>query len=587
MSGPDTATLLPNATRAQALARTWRLLRRRPGESIMVVLSAVVVGLAGLVGPIMLGRLVDRLLADPAWPPVVITAAAIAGSAALGGIATWTGLRALARAGEAAVAELREDALAAALRLDAPVVERAGPGDLVSRVAEDARVVTEAIAMVVPLLVASLVTVAVSAIGLLAVDWRLGLVGLVAVPMYLLSLRWYLTRSGAYYAAERVAFGERAGLLLGGITGAATLRAFGRGPAELDRITAASARARDLGIDVFAMLTRFLGRNNRAELVTLASILGAGFFFVRAGWVSVGAVATAALLFHRLFNPLGALVGLFDSVQSAAASLVRMVGVGQLPARTGSPAPPATPRGLEIVAVGHRYADTGPAVLTDITLRVGRGETVALVGATGAGKSTVANVAAGLVDPSSGIARIDGAGVRDLDPAALRRLIMLVSQEVHVFDGTLAENLAWGREASEERLWTALREVRADGWVAGLPGGLATRVGDGGHRLAAAQAQQIALARVLVADPPFVVLDEATAEAGSALSRDLDAAAARVLRGRGALVVAHRLSQARHADRIVVLDHGAIVEAGDHDQLVAAGGRYAELWAAWSGRPLA
>jgi ATP-binding cassette subfamily C protein len=431
----------------------------------------------------------------------------------------------------------------------------------------------------------SLFVVAVSAAGMTAVDWRLGLVGLVAVPMYYLTLRWYLPRSGPIYAEERIAFGVRSQRMLGGIGGAATLRAFEAEQVELTRIDAASAHARTLSIDVFRFLTRAFSRNNRAEAVVLSVLLITGFLLVDAGSLTAGGVATAALLFHRLFNPIGALVGMFDEIQSAGASLSRMVGVIDLP----TPAPTRSPAAsdgdaLVLAGVEHEY-EPGRPVLSAVDLRIAPGEVVAVVGATGAGKSTLAQIAAGTVPPTEGTVTLGADAVRELPAGTLRSRIAMVSQEVHVFSGTLAENVRVPRpDASDREVAEALRTVGADRWVDALSEGAETVVGDGGHSLTAMQEQMLALARIVLADPEFVVLDEATAEAGSSGAQALETAAQAVLTGRGGLVVAHRLSQAVTADRVLVMAHGRVVESGPHAQLSRGEGLYARLWEAWTAR---
>lgn len=577
---------LPIADSRSTARAAWQLLRSRPGLLVVVVVASLAAGVAGLVAPIVLGRLVDVLPTVGSGPeavrPVVIAAVVTVAAGLVGAIFTWVGMRATARVGEHAVADLREDVVDRALRLDSAQIEQAGSGDLVSRVAEDSRVVASATSSLVPYLLSALTAVITTGVGMLALDWRLGLVGLVAIPMYAASLRWYLPRSGPVYAAERAAFGERAGHLLGGITGARTLRAFGAEQVELDRINSSSAKARDLSIGVFRLLTRLNARNNRAEAVTLGLLLGGGFVFVWAGWVTAGAVAAAALLFHRLFNPLGALVVLFDEIQSAGASLSRMVGVIQAPVAARSAVVPAGRHSITAREVRHSYV-SGHEVLHGVDLDIAPGEVVAVVGSTGSGKTTLARIVAGIIPADSGSCQLGGVEVATVAEESLRTHISLVSQEVHTFAATLADNIRLARpDTASEDLWDALRRVRADGWVSALPRGLDTPVGDGGESLTAVQAQQIALARILVADPDFVVLDEATAEAGSSGSKDLEAAASAVLEGRGGLVVAHRLSQASTADRIIVLEHGDIVEQGSHDELLALTGRYAELWTAWS-----
>jgi ATP-binding cassette subfamily C protein len=438
----------------------------------------------------------------------------------------------------------------------------------------------------VPNLVTAILLVLLSIVTMLGIDWRLGLAGMVALPMYALAMRWYLPRSAPVYASERVAMGERSQALISSMQGARTVRAYGLEDLHLGQIDDASRKTRNLSVGVFALFTRFAGRGNRAEFVGLATILAVGFALVQRDLVTVGQTTTAALLFHRLFNPIGMLMYTFDEVQSAGASLARLVGVVARRDEAGGVAgvPAAAESTLELVEVRHTY-DGEHEVVHGISLRVEDGERVALVGSTGAGKTTVAAIAAGSIVPTSGSVRIGGTALSELSSRELRRRVAIVSQEVHVFAGPLIDDLRLAAPgASEEDAAMALKTVGAADWVNALTDGVRTVVGEGGHELTAAQAQQLALARLVLADPAVAVLDEATAEAGSAGARDLEASAEAATRGRTTLIVAHRLTQAATADRVVVLEHGRIVEEGPHSALVDAGGRYAQLWSAWEGR---
>ncbi|WP_333620150.1 ABC transporter ATP-binding protein, partial [Dietzia sp.] len=404
-----TGITLPVAGYREAFGYLGAPLRRRAGWVAVVVVAGIVAAMAGLAGPWVIGQLVDELgdlgdlgdisdvRAGSSTDVVWEGAAVVAVAAIVLFAATWVGRLALARVVEPAIADLREDVMARALQIESAEIERAGTGDLVSRVADDSRKIGESASQILPSFVESLFVVAISAVGLAALDLRLGLVGLVAIPMYWLTLAWYLPRAEPRYTAERAAIGRRAGRLLGGLEGRATLRAYRRQDAELRRIHESSRHARDLSIGVFRFLTRAIGRNNRAEAVVLSLIIVAGFVLVGSGQLTAGAVTTAALVFHRLFNPIGALVGLFDQVMSAGASLTRMVGVILLPVPETAPesdpeAKPEASPGLGILALDAvRFAYPGNApVLHGIDLDVPSGHVVAVVGSTGSGKTTMA-----------------------------------------------------------------------------------------------------------------------------------------------------------------------------------------------------
>jgi len=576
---------LPVAGAAETRRAVTGLLATSKGRTAIAVLTAVAATAAGLAIPAILGHIVD-LVVD-GRPPSAITGPALLLVAATLANAVLTGLaRALLAAlGEGALADLRERVVTSALRLSLARVERAGTGDLVSRIGDDVATVAEAIRFAIPAVFVSSLTIALTVVGLGALDWRLALAGVCAAPIQLWALRRYLASAAPLYTAERAAVGARSQQILGSVDGRRTVRAFRLGPDHLDRIEARSRDAVDYSLQAVRLRTRFFSRLNGAELLGLSAVLVTGFALVRAGEAGVGEATAAALYFVRLFDPVMLLLALVDDAQSAAASLARLVGVAGL-RPPAAPARPAAPRAgapaVEVEGVRHAYVE-GHDVLRGVDLTIARGERVALVGVSGAGKTTLAKLVAGLQPPGAGEIRLGGASLAELGPAATRRAVALVTQEVHVFAGTLADDLRLARpEASDGELGAALERVGALGWTRALPDGLGTPVGDGGHRVTATQAQQLALARLVLCGTPVAILDEATAEAGSSGARELEAAADRALEGRAALVVAHRLTQAAAADRIVVLDAGGVVEAGAHDELVGAGGRYAALWAAWS-----
>ena len=570
---------LPVATPGQTGGWLLAQLRDRRLELAATLAVGLVAATASVLPVTALGRLVD-LVRGGAHPAALFPIAVIVVTAALiGGVASGATTTLVSRLGERILATLREETVGIALRLPATVLDRAGRGDLLSRVGADVAAIGTAAAEVLPTVISAVLLAALSVTAMFGLDWRLGLAGLAAMPLYLAALRWYLPRSAPIYARERAAIGARSQLLMESLQGVRTVHAYRIEDRHLTAIDDASAGARDLSIGVFTLFTRFVGRINRAELVGLATILAAGFWFVRAGWVTVGETAAAAVLFHRLFNPIGMILFTFDEIQEAGAGLARLVGVGTLPV-----APAGDIRldkaDLELEHVCFAYDERVP-VLREITLRVAPGERVALVGSTGAGKTTVASIAAGILRPQCGTAYAGGIPVDDLAPG----VIAVISQETHVFAGPLVEDVRLARpSATFLEVRQALATVGALDWAVALPDGLDTLVGEGGHPLTAAQGQQLALARLVLLDPAVAILDEATAEAGSAGARTLEESALAATRGRTTLLVAHRLTQAATADRIVVLEHGTVLEEGTHTELVTAGGRYAELWAAWQSR---
>ncbi|MGB3441101.1 MAG: ABC transporter ATP-binding protein [Actinophytocola sp.] len=576
--------MLPIATSR----RTWAVLRAeaRGHQGLAVGTLAVSVGacLAGLVAPWALGGLVDDIAGGEGGDRVWFAVLVIAGAAIVGGVLTGVGAALVARLGETILARIRERVVDRALHLPSATIERVGTGDLVSRVGDDVSVVTGAITTTGPEVVQAVLTVVLTGAGLFVLDWRLGLAGLAAAPMYVLAVRWYLPRSAPFYARERAAVGRRTQELVSSLRGGHAIRAHRLEHRHTARIDARSTEAVDLSLGVFWLFTRFASRLNRAEFVGLTAVLTVGFLLVRGDLVTIGAATAAALYFHRLFNPIGVLVLQFDELQEAGASLARLAGVVDLPL-TGEPADPDQPAdwSLEVTAVSHSY-DAGPPALREVTVRVGAGERVALVGASGAGKTTLAAVAAGVLSPTTGAVRLGGVELTALGEHRVRTAVALLSQEVHVFSCSLLDDLRLARpDTTDDEALAALDVVGALGWVRALPDGLATEVGEGGHVLTSAQSQQVALARLVLADPPVAILDEATAEAGSAGARALEAAALAATEGRTTLVIAHRLTQAATADRVIVLDEGVVVESGTHDDLLAAGGRYGELWWSWTG----
>ncbi|MER0093486.1 ABC transporter ATP-binding protein [Corynebacterium sp. KPL2838] len=568
---------------------TWPQVRKVVAQQLSAIpharrraVIAVVFLIAGAAAnvsiAILLGKIVDAVTTGTS---IALLGVLLIGVAAVSAALSAAGFYVLSQLTERVIASLREDMVSTALGLPTHRVEDAGTGDLVSRSTDDVAELSAAVTETVPVLAKSIFAIASTGVALLTVDWQYLLVIVAVTPLYFLAGRYYLQRAPSRYAAERAAMADRARRLLEAIHGRDTVRAFRMEHTMHDRIGAASTRVVEEGYNARRTMMVLQAHLTGIELVLLASGLAVSFWVVQANALTVGAVTAAMLLLIRLRGPLMGLMRVLDTVQSGYASLARIVGVVIDPP---APVPDSgAPRGdgsVDMRDISFRYGDNSWAV-EGLNLKIKPGETVALVGASGAGKSTVAALLAGLRVPDKGTVLVDGVEVALLSDAERIQRLALVSQEVHVFSGSLREDLALAApQATDAEMVQALRQVQAD-WFFDLEAGLDTIVGAQGMPLDPVAAQQLALARIVLLDPRIIILDEATAEAGSVGAESLEDAAETVMEGRTALVVAHRLDQASRADAIVVMDNGRVVEQGSHAELLNYGGRYKQLWAAW------
>ncbi|WP_406075435.1 ABC transporter ATP-binding protein [Micromonospora sp. NBC_01638] len=556
--------------------------RHRRAVGMVLALHAAA-AVAGLAPPWLLGTIVDRVTAGAGVATVDRLALAIAGCVLVSAVLSRYAQYAGHRFGERAVAELREEFVSRTLGLPVSVVERAGSGDLATRSSVDVATVGTTVRDVVPTIVIASVQLTLLFGAVFLLHPLLGLVALAGLPSIIAVTRWYLRRASSAYLTEGAAAAELTETLTTTAEGSRTVEALRLADDRIRHGTTRITRVWRARRATLALRTVFFSVVEASYPLPVALVLLIGGYLLSRDMVSLGSVVAAALYLQQAIAPMDRLLQWTEQAQRGFASYARVLGVGMVP-----PEPPGTTaesRGERLVVRGARFSYTGgPDVLHGIDLEVQPGERLAVVGPSGAGKSTLARLLAGIDAPRQGVVSIGGCPVTDLDPTERRRRIALVTQEHHVFIGSVRDNLSFAApDASDEQMRAALVTVGAD-WHAELPDDLDTQLGDGARQLGAAEAQQLALARLVLADPHTLILDEATAALDPTTARRTERALAAVLIGRTVIAIAHRLNTAHDADRVAVLADGRITEIGSHHELVASGGAYAALWRSWHTR---
>ncbi|MGY0065098.1 ABC transporter ATP-binding protein [Streptomyces sp. LZ34] len=585
MSGSREPWRLPVADAAPVRQGILALIKADWRAMALVLLLTGLAAVAGLAGPWLLGRIVTRIENGDATTSAV-------DQLALGGllcaisqlVLTRFALNRSHRFGERALARLREEVVSRALALPARVVEQVSSGDLVTRCTVDVGTVATTLRSAVPDVFIAAVQVLFIFAAVFLLHPLLGLFALVGMPLVWWVTRWYLVRARTAYLAAGEAASEVAEVVASTAQGARTVEAFGlreRRVRDADRAIDQSYRAARRTLFLRSVL--FPVTEFAHSLPVAVTLLVGGYAYID-GSIGLGVVVAGSLYMWQLVDPLDRILMWVEQLQSSGASLARIKGVGLVAGDRRTDVPEPGDDRIKVRGVDYAYV-AGRDVLKDVHLTVRPGERLAVVGPSGAGKTTLGKLLSGADAPREGSVLVGGVPVADLAAAdELGNRIVLVTQDHHVFIGTLRDNLTMAApHADDARLHAALALVGAD-WAEDLPDGMDTEVGSGSVVLDPAQAQQLSLARVELADPHTLILDEATALLDPATARHAERAMAAVRADRTVIAIAHRLQTAHDADRVAVVDDGRIVELDTHDKLIAADGPYAALWRSWHGR---
>jgi ATP-binding cassette, subfamily B, bacterial len=570
--------------------------------ALFLVLS-VMMAILAVATPVLAGWVVDAIVnrasSDTVIGLVGLIAAIAVVEAGLGLLARWLS----ASIGEGLILDLRTAVFDHVQRMPVAFFTRTRTGALVSRLNNDVIGAQRAFSDTLSGVVSNLVMLTLTFVVMVGISWRITLLTLLLLPVFVLPAR----RMGARLAGlEREAANHNSAMGTQmterfSAPGATLVKLFGRPARESAEFAMRARRVRDIGVRTAMLQWVFITALTLVSALALAVVYGLGGFYALRGQLEPGAVVALALLLTRLYAPLTALASARMEVMSALVSFERVFEILDLkpliaekPDARGVPDGPVSVE-FDGVRFGYPSADKvslasleevaqldargGVEVLHDVSFRVEPGQMVALVGSSGAGKSTIAQLPPRLYDVEGGAVRLSGVDVRDLSAESIRSTLGMVTQDGHLFHETIRENLLLARpEAPEDDLWEVLRRAQLADLVASLPDGLDTVVGERGYRLSGGERQRLTIARLLLAQPRVVILDEATAHLDSTSEAAVQAALSEALAGRTAVVIAHRLSTIREADLVLVIEDGRVVERGTHTDLLAVGGRYEELY---------
>ena len=575
-------TTLPIADFAQVRDYARRLMRRHRGTLAPMLVLYALAAMAALIPAYVIGLFTNDAVANALTSAKTVRLTEVLALSSLAyGVLSFFARRLSYILGEQVFAELREEFLASVLQLPLSVVERAGTGDLLSRTTSDVEAMSRTVRFAVPEWLVALVQTILTAVAMLLVSPLAAVASVLSLPAIFFATRYYLRYATPGYRRERMSYAALAGTVSETAEGARTVDALQLGARQRRRIEENIRET--FYAEMYTLLMRMVWFpiTESSFALGVAATLGWSGLLALHHVITIGAATTVTLYVVQINDPLDRIVAWLDELQMGQSSLARLVGVAMV--RDPRPTSGPTPQGEELVVDRVSYAyRAGHDVLRDVSLTVRPGERLAIVGPSGAGKSTLGRLLAGIDGPTEGAITIGGVSLMDMPLATLRTHVSLVTQEHHVFLGSIRDNLALAHTAAtDDDIRRALAAVDALEWVEALPQGLDTEVGSIGHVVTPAQAQQIALARLILADPHTLILDEATALLDPRSARHLEISMNAVLEGRTVIAIAHRLHTAHDADRVCVMRDGRIAELGTHDELVAMNGEYAALWRSW------
>jgi len=573
------------AATKRRLTALYRLARPYKWRTAAAIVSLLAATAASLVPPILIGMAVDIVSGTRSGSlGLIVTAFVLVSIVSV--VATYGQTYFTGWTGERMLADLRDHLFRHLQRLSLGFYERNRAGVLISRLTNDVEALDQLVTDGVTSLVQNTLTLIGAAVILFVLSWKLALATLVVIPALAVASVIFRKKSSQSYRGVRESLGLVTATLAEDIAGMRVLQAFTRERAAMQNFQQVSEAYRQRNQETVVQNAVYFPFVDLLSSLATAIILGYGAYLVFDGQTTIGVLTAFLGYATTFFDPVQQLSQLYSTFLSAVAALDKIMEVlEQDPQVTDVP----FAEELERVKGHVRFADvhfsygTGPEVLHGIDLNVPAGTTVALVGHTGAGKSTIAKLIARFYDPTQGTISVDGVDLRSVTQESLRRRLGIVPQEGFLFAGTVAENIAFGRPgADREEIVAAARAVGADEFIDQLEQGFDTPLGERGSRLSLGQRQLVAFARALLADPGILILDEATSSVDIATERRIEHALRRLLHGRTAFIIAHRLSTVRGANMIVVLEHGTVVEQGTHDELLERGGRYAELYGSWA-----